>query len=100
MGDALVGQAVGDAGSVADGGDGDRSLGVQHPHGVGLDPLGVGGVEIADAADEIAADVIDVAAAVGGGAHGVENELDLPKADRGVEIPQQGDDLDVEVRGR
>ncbi len=93
----VVGQALGDAGRVGDGGDGHRTLGVEHPHGVGLHLLGVGRIEVTDAADQVAADGIHVASAVVGGAHRVHDQLDLAQAEVGVEVPQEADDLDVEV---
>ncbi len=96
-GEGGVAEAVGDAGSVGGGGDGRGTFRVEDPQRVGLDLLGVGGVEVADDAHEVAADVVDVAAAVVGGAHGVDDQLHLAQAEASVEVGQQDDDLDVEV---
>ena len=58
---------------------------------------GIGGVELVGAHGEPGADRVDVGASVVGGAHGVEQQFDLRETDRRVEVPQDGDDLDIEI---
>ena len=74
------------------------SLAVEHPQGVLLDLLSIVSGELVQVIDEKAAEAAHVRGAIVGRAHRVDDEVDLLQPDRAVEIPQQHDHLDVEIR--
>ncbi|MEZ5141893.1 MAG: hypothetical protein R2726_05155 [Acidimicrobiales bacterium] len=72
-------------------------LGVEHPHGVGLDLLLVGRVEVSDPAHQERAEPVDVGPSIARRADAVDHQLDLAQTEGDVDVVQEGDDLDVEV---